>query len=361
MAPTDELFKHPLHPYTQALMSAIPVTDKHSRRKRTILEGTVPSPIDPPTGCRFHPRCYRMDGDHCRRYKPEWQEGGAESLDCLSSFQRQESGGARMKPIIGINMSTRRGQNAVDDVIYLREVYVKAVVRAGGVPVLLPLVASPSFITGMISQVDGLLMSGGGGGFSSTTNGIFEQADVLPELTDLMAQHPRRHVFDLTLCRLALKRNLPILGICRGHQTLNEAAGGTLVLDLAAVTCEHHRQQGPGDTVSHRIMIQKHSRLEQMIAPSPAEQWVNSFHRQAVDRPAPDFIASSFSPDGVIESIESHAHDFAVGIQFHPELMMETNSALGKVYASLVDAARVYREAKQLHVPADISENESEL
>jgi len=74
MAPTDELFNHPLHPYTRALMSAIPVIDKSSRRKRIILEGTVPSPIDPPAGCRFHPRCNRMDGEPCRQRKPVWQE-----------------------------------------------------------------------------------------------------------------------------------------------------------------------------------------------------------------------------------------------------------------------------------------------
>jgi peptide/nickel transport system ATP-binding protein/oligopeptide transport system ATP-binding protein len=57
LANRDELFRNPLHPYTKALMSAIPIPDPTLKRERTILKGDVPSPLNPPKGCRFHPRC----------------------------------------------------------------------------------------------------------------------------------------------------------------------------------------------------------------------------------------------------------------------------------------------------------------
>jgi oligopeptide/dipeptide ABC transporter ATP-binding protein len=68
--PTDEVFAHPVHPYTQALMAAVPVVDKAARRERIILEGTVPSPIDPPPGCRFHTRCFAKIGKICEEQEP---------------------------------------------------------------------------------------------------------------------------------------------------------------------------------------------------------------------------------------------------------------------------------------------------
>jgi oligopeptide/dipeptide ABC transporter ATP-binding protein len=73
VAPTAALFYQPLHPYTEALMSAIPALDPDDVMKPVILEGEIPSPANPPSGCPFHPRCPYVQ-DVCKHEVPEWKE-----------------------------------------------------------------------------------------------------------------------------------------------------------------------------------------------------------------------------------------------------------------------------------------------
>jgi peptide/nickel transport system ATP-binding protein/oligopeptide transport system ATP-binding protein len=73
MTSREELFRNPLHPYTQALMSAIPVPNPRLKRQRTILKGDVPSPLNPPQGCRFHPRC-PVAIEKCSQVEPAFLE-----------------------------------------------------------------------------------------------------------------------------------------------------------------------------------------------------------------------------------------------------------------------------------------------
>jgi oligopeptide transport system ATP-binding protein len=82
MASRDELFDHPLHPYTQALLSAVPIPDPDLKRERIILEGDIPSPANPPKGCKFHTRC-PFAKDICKEQVPEFRDvGGGHYVAC---------------------------------------------------------------------------------------------------------------------------------------------------------------------------------------------------------------------------------------------------------------------------------------
>ena len=73
LADSQEIFSHPLHPYTEALMNAIPTTDVENSRELHVLEGDIPSPVNPPKGCKFHTRC-KYCTEVCEHVEPEWVE-----------------------------------------------------------------------------------------------------------------------------------------------------------------------------------------------------------------------------------------------------------------------------------------------
>ncbi len=80
---TEGVFAEPAHPYTQALMAAVPTVEVTTRRDRIILEGTVPSPLDPPPGCRFHTRCFARIGPICDEKEPAFVDlGGGRRAAC---------------------------------------------------------------------------------------------------------------------------------------------------------------------------------------------------------------------------------------------------------------------------------------
>lgn len=99
MSETDEIFDNPLHPYTKALFSAVPIPDPDVKHKRIILEGDIPSPANPPKGCKFHTRCSECK-NVCRFVEPEYIEASPKHfvachlynkgiMDNLSDYDRQ--------------------------------------------------------------------------------------------------------------------------------------------------------------------------------------------------------------------------------------------------------------------------------
>jgi peptide/nickel transport system ATP-binding protein len=74
IGPTEVLYSPPYHPYTEALLSSIPIPDPTIERTRIRLSGSVPSALDPPSGCKFHTRCPRKIGSVCEQEIPPWRE-----------------------------------------------------------------------------------------------------------------------------------------------------------------------------------------------------------------------------------------------------------------------------------------------
>ncbi len=152
---------------------------------------------------------------------------------------------------------------------------------------------------------------------------------------------------EMALIHKTLEMDMPVLGICRGIQMLNVAAGGTLYQDIymSPNPTLKHRQDAPRWYATHDIQIQEESRLLDILGHSTIR--VNSFHHQAVKEAAPDFVVSAVANDGIIEGIESTRHDFAVGIQCHPEGMWQKNPPIANLFVAFVEAAEAYNQRRK--------------
>ncbi len=112
LAASRELYRAPLHPYSHALLSSVPSMDPMKKRKRILLEGDVPSPINPPSGCRFHPRC-PLAMDVCRTTSPQVVQIGEHSVRCHAVEQALASGPAdaeRVSQTIREQMAAQAGE-----------------------------------------------------------------------------------------------------------------------------------------------------------------------------------------------------------------------------------------------------------
>ena len=244
---------------------------------------------------------------------------------------RSPGGAAAPRPRIGITGK---------DLAQLAN-YVEAVEAAGGeaVPLLPDGGGSPD---GTLDGLDGLVLSGG----DDIDPAAYGQ-EVRGEL-GVVLDHPRDEL-EIPLARSALEQDVPVLGICRGVQVLNVAAGGSLYQDmrLTGLPSESHQQRRhtprpPDDAVVHEVVITPASRLAQIVG--NGRLGVNTFHHQVIDKPAPQFAVSANAADangaGVIEALEAPDRSFAVGVQWHPERMWKREPACARLFTALVDAAR---------------------
>jgi putative glutamine amidotransferase len=266
-------------------------------------------------------------------------------------------------PLIGVTADIEDGKTRKH---YLNESYAASVYRTRSVP--LALVAPAIRFKGeyeilaenIITRIDGLFLSGGDD-FDARLyheenyafNGCYTE---------------ERDLFEIALCREAVRQNKPILGICRGIQTLNVAMGGSLFQDIAAQHPEKrmlmHAQQAPAYSSVHDADVLRDSLLARILLDGEelgmgeggsVSVAVNSFHHQAVNRVAPGFVAVASTHDGIIEAIEPKGkgnkaggepclygtpHPFTVGVQWHPERMEQLDKHAERLFLAFTDACR---------------------
>lgn len=235
-------------------------------------------------------------------------------------------------PLIGITTFRSKPAGEKAALYSLSEMYVQAVTRAGGVPVLIPVELTQTESAVLITCLDGLLLSGGG--------------DVLPERYGGQP-HPKvgsvdteRDDLEISLVQMAARQDLPFLGICRGLQVVNVALGGTLYEDIAT-QCDNPLRHAyypdwPRDHRAHAVEAQPDSRLVQITGSQKFE--VNSLHHQGLREVAPDLRAVAWAPDGVVEAVELPGHPFGLAVQWHPECIPDSAESRA-LFAAFVRAA----------------------
>lgn len=234
------------------------------------------------------------------------------------------------RPLIGIT-TNHEGIDAT-----LREVYYKQIVRAGGTPVLIPPVADNDVLLTTLDTLDAIVLSGGG-----DFNPLWAGEEPVPQLHNI---NNERDLPELLLTRYAFNRQLPMLGICRGIQTLAMALGGHVEQDIKP-TLIKHSQTSHQSTQTHSVNITPGTMLSDIFG-GEATIYVNSFHHQAVDNPGNHMRTAAMAPDGTIEAIESSEQKPIIGVQWHPEWLAEDGLPL---FRWLVSEAAIHHRMRLFH------------
>lgn len=236
----------------------------------------------------------------------------------------------KKRPIIGITPGIDYSENK----LYINNGYVEAIRLAGGLPVLLPLTDDVEFLKSIIARFDGIVLSGG----SDVDAKYWGE----PNYTYGGEISPLRDAMEIFIAREAIASDKPVLGICRGCQVMNIALGGTIYQDIYEEQKDKkiykHSQHAPKWHPTHEIYIEKDTKVFKIHKEAMIR--VNSFHHQAVKDIAPGFVVSARSGDGIIEAIEHINCKFAVGVQWHPEVMWEKDSTHLKLFVKFVSCCK---------------------
>lgn len=235
-----------------------------------------------------------------------------------------------MLPVIGITANF----DAENHRTTLSTDYSRAVERAGGIPLIIPILDEPDRVEAILDHIHGLILTGG-----VDLDPSYFGENPHPKLGRVS---PERDRLEIPLAQAALSRKLPLLGICRGIQLLNVAAGGALYQDINSQAKDplKHYQEAPRWFPSHEVKLDLATRTGKIHGVKTLR--VNSFHHQAVSRVAPGFIVTAWAPDGIIEGIERPDDPFTIGVQWHPEGMWEKDARFLALFTALVEAGQTF-------------------
>jgi len=250
----------------------------------------------------------------------------------------------RAVPLVGIPTCLRTHQH--HDWYMAGDKYVRAVSEGvGGIPLLIPALGEGLALHELIARLDGLLFTG------SPSNIEPHHYDGEPSAPGTL-HDPARDATTLPLIRAAVADGLPLLAICRGHQELNVALGGTLhqqVHELPGMMDHRDDEQAPVEIQygpAHPVRLVAGGLLERLIGQS--EITVNSLHGQGIDRLAPGLVAEALAPDGLIEAVRvADSPAFAVSVQWHPEWRYYNNPASLALLAAFGDAVKARAAARR--------------
>ncbi|HXZ85175.1 MAG TPA: gamma-glutamyl-gamma-aminobutyrate hydrolase family protein [Myxococcota bacterium] len=224
---------------------------------------------------------------------------------------------------------------------YVDAAYARAIERAGGVALYLPLQDDPQ---GLVARIDALLVPGGDDLLPPQPYPAHVRFDPVP---------PRQLAFDTALLAAALARGIPVLGICYGMQLLALARGGRLHYDLATDVpgAVAHRL---GACETHPVLVEPGSRLAAITG--ARELRVSSRHHQAVSEPGSGLRVCARAADGVIEAIEAE-DGFQLGVQWHPEGQDDAESeALFRAFVAAAEPGPKRRNTRAPRSAAKIAE-----
>ncbi|MEI6518931.1 MAG: type 1 glutamine amidotransferase [bacterium] len=240
------------------------------------------------------------------------------------------------KPIIAISTGTYNTEGEYDGAkTAINMLYSSSIAAAGGVPMIIP--NHPDMVSAgdILSRCDGLLLSGGG----DVDPGIWGEV-MVPECGK---PDPARDEMEIQLARMALQMNLPTLGICRGVQLMAAATGGSLYQDIPSMCLDSVPHQTiNGQKALHELYLAE-GLLRKILCDGGESKIscsiiVNSYHHQAVKNIGNHYVVSARTNDGIIEAIESPENKFSIGVQWHPERMLDSPEQ-NRLFSSFVAAA----------------------